>query len=132
MISYPQVAERFQMLGFTVTEADKPAIEFEMRLILNYVINYCNFTSEADIPSILDYRIIDRICAEYLKKQKNSGNLEGFDYEGFVKTIKEGDTQIQFGNSSDGETPESRFDDLVDDMERGFDKWISLHRKLKW
>ena len=131
-IGYPQVADRLAMFGYPVTEQERSNIEFEIKLVLNYVVNYCNFTSENDIPVILENRIIDRICSEFLNKKKNSGSLEGFNYDAFVKTIKEGDTQIQFGNESDGETVESRFDKFVDYMTRGFDKWLAVHRRIRW
>ena len=132
MVTLDKVVSRLTQFGFTVTQEDRDAIEFELNLILDYVVNYCNFSDESIIPEILDNRIIDRVCSEYLLKQKNSGNLDGFNYDAFIKTIKEGDTQIQFGNESDGDTPETRFDKMVDYMQRGFDKWISLHRKIKW
>lgn len=132
MVTLEQVASRLLQLGFSTTESDRATIQFELDLILDYVVNYCAFRDRNEIPTILDKRIIDRVCAEYLFKQQKAGNLEGFDYDAFVKTIKEGDTQIQYGNSSDGETPESRFIDLCNKMERGFDKWIARYRRLIW
>lgn len=132
MIQLTDVTERLKAFGYAPSETQRGNIEFEIELILNYVVNQCNFTSVADIPSILKNRIIDRICSEYLMKQKNAGNLTNFDYSQAVKTIKEGDTQIQFGTENDGDTLESRFDKWVDYMQRGFDKWISVHRKIRW
>lgn len=132
MVTVNDVTNRLSQLGYEVQPSELSYVQFELDLILDYVVNYCNFPSVNDIPEILDRRIIDRVCSEYLYKKKNSGQLEGFDYSNLVKTIKEGDTQIQFGTSSDGETPESRFDNLVDYLQRGFDKWISLHRRLRW
>lgn len=130
MVKFDDVKTRLGQLGYTVSEADKPKIEFELQLILDYVVNYCNFHSVEAIPEILDKRIIDRVCSEYLLKQKNSGNLANFNYETAIKTLKEGDTQIQF--DGEGMTAESRFDKLCDYMQRGFDKWISQHRRIKW
>lgn len=132
MVDYNKVASRLTMLGFTPEQTDRSAIEFEIELILNYVVVYCNFTSQSDIPDILDNRIIDRICSEYLFKRKNSGQLSGFDYDGIIKVVKEGDTQIQYGTENDGDTPESRFDKFVDNLNRGFDKWLTHYRRLKW
>lgn len=130
MVELANVKTRLEQLGYVVTETDHAKIEFELQLILDYVVNYCNFTSVDDIPKILDKRITDRVCSEYLLKQKNSGNLANFNYEMAIKTLKEGDTQIQF--DGDGVTPEGRFDELCNYMQRGFDKWISLHRRIKW
>lgn len=132
MVTVEQVMSRLGQLGVTIDETDRATIQFELDLILDYTVNYCNFSDRTEIPTILDKRIIDRVCSEYLMKQKNAGLLDGFDYDAFIKVIKEGDTQIQYGNSSDSETPESRFNDLVNYLQRGFDKWISVHRRLRW
>ena len=132
MVTLEQVMTRLGQLGFNASESDRNTIQFELDLILDYTVNYCNFSDRTQIPSILDKRIIDRVCCEYLRKQKNAGMLEGFNYDAFVKTIKEGDTQITFGNESDGSTPESPFDALMNYMERGFDKWLAKWRRLKW
>lgn len=130
MVELMNIQSRLEQLGYKVTDGDRPKIDFELQLILDYVVNYCNFRSVDAIPEILDKRIIDRVCAEYLLKQKNSGNLANFNYETAIKTLKEGDTQIQF--DADALTPEGRFDKLCDYMQRGFDKWISQHRRIKW
>lgn len=132
MVTIDDVKARLKQLGYSVDTTEDEMLKTDLKLTLQYVVNQCNFPSVTTIPEILDVRIVDRVCAEYLKKKKNSGQLEGFDYAGAVKTIKEGDTQIQFGTENDGETPESRFDKLVDYMERAFDKWISWHRRIRW
>lgn len=130
-ITVVDVVNRLRMFGYTV-ENDTTKLEFETELIINYVLNQCNISSVEFIPDVLKPRIVDRICAEYLYKQKNSGKLENFNYDSVIKTIKEGDTQIQFGTENEGDTPESRFDKFVDYMTKGFDKWISPHRRLRW
>jgi len=96
---------------------------------LNYVKNYCHITT---IPDILEPRIIDRTCADFLFYKKNSGSLEGFNYDAVIKSIKEGDTQIQYAVGQGEDTPENRFDTFVKSLERGFDKWITPHRRLRW
>lgn len=132
MVEYQQVVDRLGQFGIAEEQIDTAALQFDMALILRYVVNYCNLDNENEIPEILDLRIIDRICSEYLMKKKNAGLLEGFDYEQAVKTIKEGDTQIQFASEADGTTPEERFNKLVDYLYKGFDKWCAKHRKIRW
>lgn len=132
MVQVQQVITRLRQLGYEAVSEDMEMVQFELDLILDYVVNYCNFTDRNQIPEILDKRIIDRVCSEYLLKKKNSGQLEGFDYDQAIKSIKEGDTQIQYSISNDTATPESRFNDLVNYMQRGFDKWICKWRVLKW
>ena len=129
MVTNEHIVKRLGQLGYTATDEDSAIIDFELEKILNYVMNYCNIT---EIPNILDPRIIDRICGEFLFYQKNSGNLEGFDYDAVIKEIKEGDTTLKYATGSDGDTAESRFDKFLNKMERGFDKWLVPYRKLRW
>jgi hypothetical protein len=129
MVSREQVIGRLEMLGYNATVEDNNHIDFEMTKTINYVMNYCNIT---DIPEILDPRIIDRICADFLFYKKNSGSLEGFNYDAVIKSIKEGDTTIQYAVGQGEDTAENRFDTFVKQLERGFDKWITPHRKLRW
>ena len=129
MVVRDDVIKRLKQLGYTATDADNEQIDFELNKILNYVNNYCNITT---IPEILNPRIVDRVCGEFLYYKKNSGSLEGFNYDAVIKSIKEGDTQIQYAVGQGEDTPENRFDAFVKSLERGFDKWITPHRRLRW
>jgi hypothetical protein len=129
MVTRENVIDRLTQFGYIPTEADHAQIDFEMEWVINYVKNYCNIT---DIPEILDVRIIDRICSFYLFNKKNSGQLTGFDYEPAIKQLKEGDTTIAYAVGQGEDTPENRFDALVKQLERGFDKWITPYRRLRW
>lgn len=129
MIVLEDVVNRLTQLGYTPDESDYEHITFEMNKIFNYVKNYCNITT---IPDILDYRMTDRVCADFLNYKKNSGSLQGFNYDVVIKSIKEGDTQIQYAVGQGEDTPENRFDAFVKSLERGFDKWITPHRRLRW
>ena len=112
-----------------VEDSDHDVIEFELDKIMNYVKNYCNIT---EIPPIVEPRMIDRVCSEFLFYRKNSGSLEGFNYDAVIKSIKEGDTTITYAVGQGEDTPENRFDAFVKSLERGFDKWITPYRRLRW
>ena len=129
MVSRERVISRLKMLGYVASLEDNDHIDFELTKTTNYVKNYCNIT---EIPEILDYRIIDRICADFLYYKKNSGSLEGFNYDAVIKSIKEGDTTVQYAVGQGEDTAENRFDAFVKQLERGFDKWITPHRRLRW
>ena len=129
MIAHNNVIARLKQLGYTATDDDLDQIDFELQKTLNYVMNYCNITT---IPEILDPRIIDRVCSDFLYFKKNSGSLEGFNYDAVIKQIKEGDTTIQYAVGQGEDTPENRFDTFVKSLERGFDKWCTPHRRLRW
>lgn len=130
MVDRQQIIDRLDQLGYVAEETDYNHIDFELNKIINYVIN--NFTRTSDIPEILDPRIIDRVCSEFLFFKKNSGALDGFNYDAVIKSIKEGDTQIQYAVGQGEDTPENRFDSFVKHLERGFDKWCTCHRRLQW
>ena len=129
MITLEDMVNRLDQLGYVASEDDEAAIEFEITKTINYVKNYCNIT---EIPEILDYRIIEKVCSSFLFYKKNSGSLEGFNYDAVIKQIKEGDTTIQYAVGQGEDTPENRFDSFVKQLERGFDKWITPHRRLRW
>lgn len=129
MVVREMVIARLRQLGYTVTENDYDQIDFELEKTTNYVLNFCNITT---IPEILDPRIIDRVCGEFLYYKKNSGSLEGFNYDAVIKSIKEGDTTITYAVGQGEDTPENRFDTFVKSLERGFDKWCAPHRRLRW
>ena len=129
MVTREKVIARLKQLGYTPTESDWEQLDYELEMVLNYVKNYCN---RIDIPEILDYRIIDKVCSSFLYYKKNSGSLEEFNYDAVIKSVKEGDTTITYAVGQGEDTPENRFDSFVKQLERGFDKWITPHRALRW
>ena len=129
MVTREKVISRLKQLGYLAVVDDNDQLDFELSTILNYVKNYCNIR---EIPEILDNRIIDRVCSSFLFNKKNSGSLVGFNYDSVIKQIKEGDTTIQYAVGQGEDTPENRFDSFVKQLERGFDKWITPHRQLRW
>ena len=129
MVVRNMVVVRLRQLGYTVTENDYDQIDFELEKTTNYVLNFCNITT---IPEVLDPRIVDRVCGDFLFYKKNSGSLEGFNYEAVIKSIKEGDTTLTYAVGQGEDTPENRFDSFLKSLERGFDKWLVPHRRLRW
>lgn len=131
MVTLSQVENRLKQLGYKVAEngSDRDQLEFELNKIINYTKNYCNLT---ELPEIIDPRLIDRVCADFLYYKKNSGNLDGFNYDAVIKSIKEGDTTLTYAVGQGEDTPENRFDSFVKQLERGYDKWITPHRRLRW
>lgn len=129
MVVRESVIARLRQLGYSVVENDYDQIDFELEKTTNYVLNFCNITT---IPEILDPRIIERICGDFLYYKKNSGSLEGFNYDAVIKSIKEGDTTITYSVGQGEDTPENRFDAFVKSLDRGFDKWLVPHRRLRW
>lgn len=131
MVVREDIIKRLNQLGYKTTQEDFDQIDFELNKTINYIVN--NFTRDVKfIPTELDPRIIDRVCGDFLYYKKNSGALEGFNYDAVIKQIKEGDTSITYAVGQGEDTPENRFDAFVKSLDRGFDKWCTPHRRLKW
>jgi len=129
LVTIDDVSKRLNHFGYTTNDDDKSQIEFELDKWSKYILNYCNIS---EIPEMVYPRLIDRVCAEFLFNKKNSGTLEGFDYDAVIKSIKEGDTTITYEISHGESIAETRFDALVKQLERGFDKWLTPYRRLRW
>ena len=128
-VAVKDVFDRLVQLGYIPSVEDSEHIAYELNKTINYAKNYCNIT---EIPPILNLRIIDRVCADFLYYKKNSGSLEGFNYDAVIKQIKEGDTTISYAVGQGEDAPENRFDSFVKQLERGFDKWLCPWRRLRW
>lgn len=129
MVVIEDVVERLKQLGYVASDSDHEQIDFELNKTLDYIMVYCNITI---IPDILDKRIIDRVCGDFLYYKKNSGSLEGFNYDAVIKSIKEGDTTLTYAVGQGEDTPENRFDAFVKSLDRGFDKWLTKFRCIQW
>lgn len=129
MVTRDDIIERLKQLGYTADESDYPAIEFELTEVINYTLNFCNLQ---EVPEVVEPRLINRVCSNFLYYKKNSGNLNGFNYETLIKSIKEGDTQIQYATGQGEDTPENRFDAFVKKLELTYDKWLTPFRRLRW
>ena len=129
MVTRQNIIDRLAQLGYKATQADGEAIDFELKEVTNYTLNYCNIT---EVPEIVEPRLIDRVCSYFLYYKKNSGSLEGFNYDAVIKELKEGDTTIKYAVGQGEDTPENRFDAFVKKLELSYDKWITPHRRLRW
>jgi len=131
-ITLDDVVGRLGQLGYHVDVAntnDVEQLKYTIRYFTQYASNFCNIKS---IPEIVNPRVIDRICSDFLFHKKNMGLLKDFDYSIAVRSLTEGDTSITYAIGQGNETMESRFDASVRQLERGFDKWLTPHRRLRW
>ena len=111
---YEAVLKRLVSFGYTLKEDDSWLICFAMQKVENHIKNSCNTT---DVPDGLFNVAVDMVCGEFLFTKKQTGQLEiaDLDFDGAFTSIKEGDTQVNFGGSSD----EEKFDQMV-------------NRKIRW
>ena len=129
MVNQEMIVERLRQLGYVATSEDDSQIEFELEKIIRQAKNYCHID---EVPEILDYRIVDRVCGEFLYYKKNAGQLNDFDYDAVIKSIREGDTTVTYAVGQGEDTPENRFDAFVKKLELGFNKELTRYRRLIW
>lgn len=129
---YEAVVSRLAMLGYQVTEQDKPAID--------YLTSKCRVTLLAsihhkDVPDGLIYTLVDMVAGSFLQDKLAAGGLEieGMDFSTDTKSITEGDVSVTFAGANDGiSSPEGRFLATLDGMVHPSEKILGAFRRLKW
>ena len=129
---YAAAVARLAMLGYTVTEEDKPGLAF--------MIAMCEAKLLADInhktlPDGLLCTLADMAAGSFLQDKLAAGTLkiEGLDFSGSAKSITEGDVSVTFAGASDGTaTPEARFIAALDSMTHPPEKILGAYRRLRW
>lgn len=124
---YEAVLKRLVSFGYTLKEDDSWLICFAMQKVENHIKNSCNTT---DVPDELFNVAVDMVCGEFLFTKKQTGQLEiaDLDFDGAFTSIKEGDTQVNFGGSSD----EEKFDQMVNYLLHHGEGDFVCYRKIRW
>ena len=91
-----------------------------------------NLTNLAEVPDGLTGVAAAMAAGEYLRMKKGAGQLEGFDLDAAVKSIKEGDTDITFAIGDGSSTAEQRLDALIATLTEGRTGEIYRYRRLVW
>lgn len=128
---YADVVTRLAQLGYSVTDEDKPAIEYTIADTESYVRLFCNIET---IPESIHHKLVNRVCGIFLMFKKNMGllNETNFNFEKAEKSIKLGDTSVTYAIGEGDMTPEARFDSAIRELMRDFDKNLVLFRRLVW
>lgn len=124
---FEAVLKRLVSFGYTLKEDDSWLICFAMQKVENHIKNSCNTT---DVPDGLFNVAVDMVCGEFLFTKKQTGQLEiaDLDFDGAFTSIKEGDTQVNFGGSSD----EEKFDQMVNYLLHHGEGDFVCYRKIRW
>ncbi len=91
-----------------------------------------NLTNLSEVPEGLAGMAAAMAAGEYLRMKKGAGQLEGFDLDAAVKSIKEGDTDITFAIGDGSSTAEQRLDALISTLTEGRMGEIYRYRRLVW
>lgn len=117
---------RLASLNYTYEPTDQDALEFSTEKTTQMLLNRVNLD---EVPDGLKYILIDLICADFLRLKKGMGQLTDTDLDGVAKSIRLGDTSVEFG---DGETASARFDKAIDYLWNGHEEDIIRYRVMLW
>ena len=127
---YEAVVPRLAMLGYSATEADKPALEY---LIAKCRVELLTNINHKEVPEGLFYTLVDMVAGQFMFNKKAAGDLEGFDFEAPVKSITEGDVSVTFAGGSDGaSSAEARFDALLSKLMHPAQSTLAAYRRMRW
>lgn len=65
------VITRLTHFGYVATAADRGVIEYTLLENVAYALNYINNTV---FPDIANYKLIDKVCSEFLYYKKTAGS----------------------------------------------------------
>lgn len=123
------VTARLSALGYTVTEADGSALDFDIKKAEETLKI---LTNQNEVPEGLFYAWVDMAVGLFLVDKKASGELDDvFDFSAPAKSISEGDTSVTFAIADNGSFG-SQFDAMLAKMLRPDPELIARYRRLVW
>lgn len=123
-----KVKTRLTTFGYTAVPTDESLIALLIDKITAEIKLNCNI---AEIPVEAKPLVVDIIAGEFLQQKKAIGaDLEGINLEAVAKSIKLGDTTVDFGNNGN---PESQFNALVNALINSNKNMITASlRRIDW
>lgn len=96
MLTY--VIERLRGFGYDAIDDDMLMLDQLCQKVRQDILNYCNIP---EIPIELHYRYIDAVAGEFLGIKLLNGELPNIkEVAQSISSIKEGDTQINYGDNA--------------------------------
>ena len=128
---YKDVTERLAAFGYTVSKSDEGAVGYAIGRAAEIIRANIN---RPEIPDGLRYAWTDMAVGLFLFDKKASGALgDGFDFTAPAKKITEGKVSVEFAGAADGsDTPEARFDKLLDALIHPPAHVFARFRRLVW
>lgn len=122
------VKEWLAFYGYAAfSPADDTALRFIAAEEKQYIKNYC---SVSQIPEALRFCLVDLILGRFLQHKKATGELEGFQLEAAVASIREGDTTVAFGDTTP--SGDQRLDALIGYLTGRHRGELNKFRRIKW
>lgn len=128
MVTVEIVQERLTSLGYVMQENDDKMIGYAIGNAEQSIKHFCNICY---VPECLDYVLIDRACGEFLQLKKSFGQLSSLQVEPVVKSVQDGDTNVEY-NVSYLADPEASFKEVVEKMRNSHELELVRHRRVVW
>lgn len=123
------VTARLSALGYTVTETDSAALDYNIKKAETTLKAR---TNQLEVPEGLFYVWADMAAGMFLTGKKASGALsEVYDFNAPAKSISEGDTSVTFAIADTGSF-EDQFDAMLAKMVNPDAELIAAFRRLVW
>ena len=121
MIAFEEVAGRLAMLGCTVTEEQRGAVDYAISMSTERLRAELN---RADIPDELHYTHIDIAAGLFLQSTQSAAAGDNSSVP--VKSISEGDVRVEY------DTARSSISTLIAELTNPPEKLLSAYRRIKW
>ena len=123
------VTARLDSLGYTATDADSAALDYNIkRAETKLKVS----TNRLEVPEGLFYVWADMAAGLFLMDKKASGGLSGvFDFSAPAKSVSMGDTSVTFAIADMGSF-ENQFDAMLTKMANPDEDLILAFRRLTW
>jgi hypothetical protein len=123
---FERVTDMLEAMGVQYIDEDYDYIMDCIEYAKNYIKDYCNLDR---LPAPL-FACCARLAAgKYLKKKLAMGELEDFDFDVAVSSLKEGDVTISYSDTD--KSNREIFVDILEDMTE-VDEKIIKYRRLSW
>lgn len=123
------VTSRLAALGYTVTDADNVALDYNIKKAETYLKVS---TNQLEVPEGLFYVWVDMAAGYFLADKKAVGALaDTYDFDAPAKSISEGDTSVTFAIADTGSF-EDQFDAMLAKMVKPDEDLILAFRRLVW
>jgi len=123
-----ELTARLAAMGYTATESDAWLLNFVIDKVTHEIKLSCNIS---EIPVTANKLLVDMMAGEFLRQKKAMGaSLGGIAIEPAAKSMKIGDTTIDFGSAV---SPEAQFDALIGMMiDKNRNLIVASLRRLSW
>lgn len=123
MIAFEEVAGRLAMLGYTVAEDQRGAVDYAIAMATERLRAELN---RDDIPDALHYTHID-VAAGIFLQNTQSATAAGADSSAPVKSISEGDVRVEYDTAAS-----SMVNTLIAELTDPPEKILAAYRRFKW